>query len=56
LGRPITNTAMIGAVARATQVVGLESIEKATKERFPPNMADKNIPIIREAYKEARTE
>jgi len=56
LGRPITNTAMIGAVARATRVVGLGSIEKATEERFPPNMAEKNIPIIREAYKEARTE
>ncbi len=56
LGRPITNTAMIGAVARATQIVSLESIEKAAKERFPPNIAEKNIPIIREAYKEAKTE
>lgn len=55
LGRPITNTAMIGAVARATQIVSLESIEKATNKRFPPNLAEKNIPIIKEAYKEART-
>jgi len=56
LGRPITNTAMIGAVARATQVVSLESIEKAAKERFPPNVAEKNIAIIKEAYQEARPE
>lgn len=56
LGKPITNTAMIGVVARATQVVSLESIEKAAKERFPPNVAEKNIAIIREAYKEAISE
>lgn len=56
LGRPITNTAMIGAVARATQIVSLESIEKATKERFPPNVAEKNVAIIKEAYKEAKIE
>jgi len=56
LGRPITNTAMIGVVARATKIVSLESIEKATRERFPPNIAEKNIPIIKEAYEEAKTE
>lgn len=56
LGRPITNTAMIGAVARATQIVSLESIEKAVKERFPQNVAEKNIAIIKESYKEAKTE
>jgi len=56
LGRPITNTAMIGAVAKATRVVSLESILKAAKERFPPNVAEKNIAIVREAYKEARSD
>jgi len=56
LGRPITNTAMIGAVARATQIISLESIEKAVMERFPLNVAEKNVAIIKEAYKEAKTE
>jgi 2-oxoacid:acceptor oxidoreductase gamma subunit (pyruvate/2-ketoisovalerate family) len=56
LGRPITNTAMIGAVAKATRIVSLESIERVVKERFPPNVAEKNIAIIRKAYEEARTE
>jgi pyruvate ferredoxin oxidoreductase gamma subunit len=55
LGKPITNTAMIGAVAKATQIVSLESIEKAAKERFPPNVAEKNIAIIKEAYEEAKS-
>jgi len=55
LGMPITNTAMLGAVARAAQIVNLESLEKATKERFPAKMAEKNIEVIKEAYKEARS-
>ena len=55
LGRPITNTAMLGAVARATNIVGIESIEKAVKERFPAQLAEKNIEVIKEAYKEAKS-
>ena len=56
LGRPITNTAMLGAVTKATQLVSLESIEKAVKERFSQNLAEKNISVIKEAYKEAISE
>jgi len=56
LGRPITNTAMLGAVARATDVVKMESIEKAVKDRFPGPLAEKNIGVIKEAYKEAKSE
>jgi len=56
LGRPITNTAMLGAVARATDVVKMESIEKAVKDRFLGPLAEKNIGVIKEAYKEAKSE
>ena len=56
LGRPITNTAMLGAVARATDVVKMDSIEKAVKDRFPGPLAEKNIGVIKEAYKEAKSE
>ncbi len=55
LGRPITNTAMLGAVARATNIVSMESIEKAVKERFPAQLAEKNIEVIKEAFKEAKS-
>jgi pyruvate ferredoxin oxidoreductase gamma subunit len=55
LGRPITNTAMVGAVAKALQIVSLESIKKAAKGRFPPSVAEKNIAIIKQAYEEAKT-
>jgi len=56
LGRPITNTAMLGAVARATHIVGMESIEKAVNERFSAQLAEKNIGVIKEACKEAKSE
>ena len=56
LGRLITNTAMLGAVTRATEVVKMESIEKAVKARFPGPLAEKNIGVIKEAYKEAKSE
>jgi len=56
LGKPITNTAMLGAVARASGVIDLKSLEKAVRERFPAKLAERNIEVIREAYKEARSE
>ncbi|MBT8172320.1 2-oxoacid:acceptor oxidoreductase family protein [Candidatus Bathyarchaeota archaeon] len=56
LGRAITNTAMLGVVARATGIVKMESIENAVKERFPEPLAGKNIGVIKEAYKEAKSE
>jgi 2-oxoacid:acceptor oxidoreductase gamma subunit (pyruvate/2-ketoisovalerate family) len=56
LGRLITNTAMLGVVARATGVVKMESIEQAVKARFPGPLAEKNMGVINEAYKEAKSE
>ena len=56
LGLPITNTAMLGAVARATEAVRLESFEKIVRERFRRDIAEKNLAVIKEAYKEAKSE
>ena len=56
LGVPITNTAMLGAVARATKIVNLESVEKTVKERFRADLAEKNFAVIKEAYQEAKQE
>ena len=50
LGAPIVNTAMLGAVAKATGLVRLESLEQAIKERFSPELAQKNIAAIKECY------
>jgi 2-oxoacid:acceptor oxidoreductase gamma subunit (pyruvate/2-ketoisovalerate family) len=56
LGSPITNTAMLGAVARATAVVSMAGIEKIVKERFRTDVAEKNIAVIRQAYEEVKHE
>ncbi len=54
LGQPITNTALLGAVAKATNIVSLEGIEKTVKGKFRPDLAEKNFAVIKEAYKEAK--
>jgi 2-oxoacid:acceptor oxidoreductase gamma subunit (pyruvate/2-ketoisovalerate family) len=56
LGMPITNTAMLGTVVRATNIVKLGSIEKTVKERFRLDLAEKNFAVIKEAYEEAKQE
>ena len=56
LGRPIMNTALLGAVVRVTGIVNLESVEKVVKERFTQNIAEKNIAVVKQAYEEAKSE
>ena len=56
LGRAITNTAMLGVVAHSASIVEMDSIENAVKDRFPNPLAEKNIGVIKEAYKEAKSE
>jgi 2-oxoacid:acceptor oxidoreductase gamma subunit (pyruvate/2-ketoisovalerate family) len=55
LGRPITNTAMLGAVARAAATVDLKSIQEAVKERFPLKIAERNMKILEKAYNEVKS-
>jgi pyruvate ferredoxin oxidoreductase gamma subunit/2-oxoisovalerate ferredoxin oxidoreductase gamma subunit len=50
LKAPITNTAMLGAVARATNLVKLESIRETIQSYFPEKLVDKNIRAAEVAY------
>lgn len=54
LGRPIYNTAMLGAFAKAVPIVTLRSLNKVVKERFPGTVGEKNIAVIEKAYEEAK--
>jgi 2-oxoacid:acceptor oxidoreductase gamma subunit (pyruvate/2-ketoisovalerate family) len=56
LGMSITNTAMLGAVARVTGIVTLETVEKMVKGRFRPDVAEKNFAVVKEAFKEVKAE
>ncbi|UCD43933.1 MAG: 2-oxoacid:acceptor oxidoreductase family protein [Candidatus Bathyarchaeota archaeon] len=53
LGRPITNTAILGAFAKVTGSVTLESLEKAVLKQWPGRIGEVNITAVRKAYDEA---
>jgi 2-oxoacid:acceptor oxidoreductase gamma subunit (pyruvate/2-ketoisovalerate family) len=53
LGTPITNTAILGALVKATGVVKLETLEAIFRERFKA-YAEKNVNAVRSAYNEAK--
>jgi 2-oxoacid:acceptor oxidoreductase gamma subunit (pyruvate/2-ketoisovalerate family) len=55
LGMPITNTAMLGAVAHVTGIINLKSVEKIVNERFRRDIAEKNFAVIKEAYEEVKS-
>jgi len=52
LGVPIVNTAMIGALLKATEVVKLESLLEPLRERFG-RLAERNISAMQRAYQSA---
>lgn len=49
LGRPITNTTMIGALIKATGILTLESFQGPVKERFG-RLAERNLEAMRRAF------
>lgn len=50
LGRPIPNTVMLGAFAKATRLLKLESIGKAIEKRFPAKLATGNKAAVKIGY------
>lgn len=52
---PIVNTVILGAFAKLTGIVKLESLEQAIKEKVPVKV-DKNVAAAREAYETMRAE
>jgi 2-oxoglutarate ferredoxin oxidoreductase subunit gamma len=48
LGRDVfTNIVLLGAIASITGIVGLESLEKAVRNRVPPAMLENNIAALK---------
>lgn len=54
LGVPITNTAMLGAFAKATGLVKLESLVKVVDGYFSGKLAEKNVAAMKAAYEQTR--
>ena len=53
LGLPITNTTMLGAFIKATELIDVKYIEEALKNRFG-KLAEKNIKAFHRALKETK--
>lgn len=51
LGRPITNTVMVGAFAGATKLVKLDTLVETIKEWFEGELATKNAQVVEKAYR-----
>jgi len=54
LGVSITNTAMLGAFAKATRLIGLESLIEVIKRHFSGKIAEKNVAAIKAAYEQTK--
>jgi len=50
LGRPIMNTALLGAFAAITGEISLEAVLKAVQSKFPGELGEKNSRVVRESY------
>jgi len=53
LGRPLGNTALLGAFAAASRTVKLESLQEVISKRFPKEIAEKNIACLNEGWEVA---
>jgi 2-oxoacid:acceptor oxidoreductase gamma subunit (pyruvate/2-ketoisovalerate family) len=52
IGIPVVNTAMLGAFLKATNILKLDSVLEAVKERFTGKIGEKNVEAVIRAYKE----
>lgn len=50
LGRPVPNAVLLGAFAALTQIVSLDSVTDAIREKFKPKIAESNCAAATAAY------
>lgn len=50
LGRPITNTAMLGALVAVSEVVSVDNCKDAIKDTLKASVCEKNVELIQKAY------
>jgi pyruvate ferredoxin oxidoreductase gamma subunit len=55
VGRPLPNAALLGGFAAMTELLQIESVASAIRDRFPAKIAEANIAAAREAYDSVRS-
>jgi pyruvate ferredoxin oxidoreductase gamma subunit len=53
IGRPITNTPMLGAFSKATGLIKIDTLEEVIREEFNKELAEKNVKAVRLAWEMA---
>ena len=51
LGRPIMNTALLGAFAAVTKELSLEATLRAVRSKFPGDLGEKNAQVVEAVYR-----
>ena len=54
LGRPIMNTALLGAFAAMTMELSLPAVLRAVRNRFPGKLGEKNALVVQESFERLR--
>jgi Pyruvate/2-oxoacid:ferredoxin oxidoreductase gamma subunit len=49
-GLPVVNTTMLGAFAKATGLIKLETVQEVIKEKWPGKVGERNAEGAKEAY------
>lgn len=55
LGKPITNTAMLGVLAAISDIVSIESLILTIKQEMEGNIGEKNIKLLSSVYLKIKT-
>lgn len=50
VGRAVPNVPLLGGFAAVTRVIGLPSLMRAIREKFPPPIAERNVAAASEAF------
>jgi pyruvate ferredoxin oxidoreductase gamma subunit len=54
LGRPIINTALLGAFAALTGEISVEAALTAVRSKFPGSLGEKNAEVVLESYRKIK--
>jgi pyruvate ferredoxin oxidoreductase gamma subunit len=54
LGRPITNTAMLGALIAVSDIVSLDAAKKSIENELKKAIVQKNIEVVKRSYEEVK--
>ena len=56
LRRPTPNTVLLGAFAAMSDLLEMDGVEKAIREKFPGKLGEMNVAAAKAAYSAARSE